>query len=126
MASTAFGTGYFGPSYDSWRTSYPSHWDEPEVEEAEEFELCEKFTFGGLTYLLTGEYDGGALDKATLYLITNYGLIRQFDPVTTARESVDTDWITESGYVPGSKAESLTDRCYAVADAALEAATEAA
>ena len=94
------------------------YYDEDEA--PEDFELFEAFTFGGLRYLLTGTYEGDNLEGGTLYLVTGFGLIEQ--------DWSETDSLTETGYIFGlrhGEAECITDRCYAVADQALEAHEEA-
>jgi hypothetical protein len=87
--------------------------DEDEAQEA--FELFEAFTFGGLRYLLTGTYEGDNLEGGRLFLCTHWGLIEQDWGIT--------DSLTEAGYdfsFAYADADSLTARCYEVADAALK------
>ena len=100
-----------GIAYDAWLNADPAYWDDSE--EVEAFELHEAFTFGGLRYLLTGDYDGDNLENAALYLVTSFGLIEQ--------SWGETDRLYSDGYQPDRISnDSITDRCYAVADAALK------
>ena len=108
-----------GIAYDAWVNADPAYWDGSE--EAEAFELHESFDFGGLRYLLTGTYRGDNLEFAALHQLTETGLIETTWDVA--------DFLTENGkpWNPiTNNVESLCERAYAVADAALEAATEAA
>ena len=74
-------------------------------------ELDEVFSFGGLKYVLTGTYEGDTLDDAKLFLLTAFGRVEQ--------DWSETDMISETGYVADGCEDSLSDRCYGVADAAL-------
>ena len=101
-------------SYDFWRTGggYPREWDF-EQEESEVMELDEKFSFAGLTYRLVGKFSGDDLGDATLYLLTHWGRVEQ--------DWCTTDETTEAGYNPAvfpPMGASLTDACFAVAEAA--------